>query len=116
MVQNSGGWEVQKGIAETYLNDMGALWAEDHWGEHVEGVFKAALINARIRWWSAAPATAGGPLSLDHVYEFTGGLSIAARHVTGKDHSACFNDLRTPAARKCRRPAKPPWSRRAARC
>ena len=39
-----------------------------------------------------------GPLSLDHVYEFTGGLSLAARHVTGKDPGAFFNDLRTPGS------------------
>ena len=99
MVQNSGGWEDTKGIAETYLNNMGALYTEDHWGEHVEGVFKAALVNTDTVVQSRS-SNSWGPLSLDHVYEFTGGLSLAARHVTGKDPGAYFNDLRTPGRPK----------------
>ena len=99
MVQNSGSWEDTKGIAETYLNNMGALYTEDHWGEHVEGVFKAALVNTDTVVQSRS-SNSWGPLSLDHVYEFTGGLSLAARHVTGKDPGAYFNDLRTPGRPK----------------
>ncbi|MBS1370962.1 MAG: cobaltochelatase subunit CobN [Lentisphaeria bacterium] len=95
MVQNSGNWEDTKGIAELYLNNMGALYTEEHWGEHVDGVFKAALVNTDTVVQSRS-SNSWGPLSLDHVYEFTGGLSLAARHVTGKDPGAYFNDLRTP--------------------
>ena len=95
MVQNSGQWEDTKGIAEVYLNNMGALYTDEHWGEHVPGVFKAALTNTDTVVQSRS-SNSWGPLSLDHVYEFTGGLSLAARHVTGKDPDAYFNDLRTP--------------------
>ena len=35
-----------------------------------------------------------GALSLDHVFEFMGGLSLAVRHVTGRDADAYFNDFR----------------------
>lgn len=95
MVQDSGNWEETRGIAELYLNNMGALYTDDHWGEHIPGVFKAALVNTDTVVQSRS-SNSWGPLSLDHVYEFTGGLSLAARHVTGKDPSAYFNDLRTP--------------------
>ena len=99
MVQNSGKWEDTKSIAEVYLNNMGALYTDDHWGEHIPGVFKAALKNTDAVVQSRS-SNSWGPLSLDHVYEFTGGLSLAARHVTGKDPGAYFNDLRTPGRAK----------------
>ena len=37
---------------------------------------------------------------MDHVYEFTGGINLAVKNVTGKDPSAYFNDLRTPGRAK----------------
>ena len=99
MAQNSGKWEDTKGIAELYLNNMGALYTEGHWGEHIPGVFRAALANTDAVVQSRS-SNSWGPLSLDHVYEFTGGLSLVARHVTGKDPGAYFNDLRTPGRAK----------------
>ncbi|HAH73993.1 MAG TPA: hypothetical protein DCM09_12740, partial [Butyricimonas virosa] len=35
-----------------------------------------------------------GALSLDHVYEFMGGLNLAVRNVTGKDPDAYLSDYR----------------------
>ena len=35
-----------------------------------------------------------GALSLDHVYEFMGGMNLAVRNVTGKDPEAYFADYR----------------------
>ena len=99
MVQNSGKWEDDKAIAEIYLNNMGALYTDNHWGEHLPGVFKAALANTDAVVQSRS-SNSWGPLSLDHVYEFTGGLSLAVRNVTGKDPGAYFNDLRTPGRAK----------------
>ena len=97
MAQSTGRWEDPREIAELYLNNMGALYTEGHWGEHIPGIFNAALVNTDTVVQSRS-SNSWGPLSLDHVYEFTGGLSLAARHVTGKDPGAYFNDLRTPGA------------------
>jgi len=97
MAQNTGSWEDTKVIADLYLNNMGALYTEGHWGEHVPGVFKAALTNTDTVVQSRS-SNSWGPLSLDHVYEFTGGLSLAVRHVTGKDPGAYFNDLKNPGS------------------
>ena len=97
MAQNTGRWDDTKVIADLYLNNMGALYTEGHWGEHIPGVFKAALTNTDTVVQSRS-SNSWGPLSLDHVYEFTGGLSLAARQVTGRDPSAYFNDLRNPGS------------------
>lgn len=95
MVQAGDRWEDTKDIAERYLNNMGALYTDDNWGEHVPGVFKAALQNTDTVVHSRSSNT-WGPLSLDHVYEFMGGINLTVRHVTGKEPDAYFNDLRTP--------------------
>ena len=97
--QDTGRWENTKGIAELYLNNMGAVYTEGHWGEHKPEMFRAAVKNTDSVVQSRS-SNSWGPLSLDHVYEFTGGISLAARHVNGKDPEAYFNDLRTPGRAK----------------
>ncbi|MBQ8753407.1 MAG: cobaltochelatase subunit CobN [Lentisphaeria bacterium] len=99
MAQDTGKWEDRKDIAELYLNNMGAVYTEGHWGEHKPEMFRAAVKNTDSVVQSRS-SNSWGPLSLDHVYEFTGGMSLAARHVNGKEPEACFNDLRTPGRAK----------------
>ncbi len=99
MIQSGGRWDDTAAIAELYLHNMGALYTEDNWGEHVPGAFRAALSNTDTVVQSRS-SNSWGPLSLDHVYEFTGGISLAAKAVTGKDPKAYFNDLRTPGRAK----------------
>lgn len=95
MVQAGDRWDDTKDIAERYLHNMGIMYTDDNWGEYVPGVFKAALQNADTVVHSRSSNT-WGPLSLDHVYEFMGGVNLTIRHVTGKEPDAYFNDLRTP--------------------
>ncbi|MDR1346430.1 MAG: cobaltochelatase subunit CobN [Bacteroidales bacterium] len=94
MVESGDRWEKEAEIAQTYLNNMGAAYgSEQQWGNFKEGVFEAALQNADVVVQPRQSNT-WGALSLDHVYEFMGGLNLAIRHVTGKDPEAYFNDLR----------------------
>ena len=95
LVQNSAGWDDSKIIADVYLNNMSAVYTDDHWGEVVPGMFQAALRNTDTVVQSRS-SNSWGPLSLDHVYEFTGGMNLAVRNVTGKEPDTYFNDLRTP--------------------
>ena len=95
MVQSGDKWEDSKVIADLYLNNMGALYTEDHWGESIPGVFKAAMQNTDTVVQPRS-SNSWGPLSLDHVYEFMGGMNLAVRNVTGKEPDTYFNDLRTP--------------------
>jgi len=95
MIQSGDRWDDPAVLAERYLHNMGALYTDTHWGEAVNGVFESALINTDAVVQSRSSNT-WGPLSLDHVYEFTGGISMAAQKVTGKLPAAYFNDMRTP--------------------
>jgi cobaltochelatase CobN len=99
MVQSSGNWEDTATIAETYIHNMNTIYSDNHWNENVQGLFRAALQNTDAVVQSRS-SNSWGPLSLDHVYEFTGGIDLAVKNVTGKDPSAYFNDLRTPGRAK----------------
>ena len=55
--------------------------------------FEAALVNTDAVVQPRQSNT-WGALSLDHVYEFMGGMNLAVRHVTGKDPDAYLSDYR----------------------
>ncbi len=96
MVEKSDSWQSQDAIAEQYIKNMGAMYSANgsqEWGQMREGVFEAALLNTSVVVQPRSSNT-WGPLSLDHVYEFMGGMSAAVRHVTGNDPAAYFNDFR----------------------
>ncbi len=96
MVEKGDTWESAGQIASRYIKNMGAMYSANgsqDWGEIKEGVFEAALLNTSAVVQPRSGNT-WGPLSLDHVYEFMGGLSAAVQHVTGNDPTAYFNDFR----------------------
>lgn len=94
LVENGDSWENDKQIAQQYLNNMGAIYEKgEDWGAFRKGVFEAALQNTETVIQPRSSNT-WGPLSLDHVYEFMGGLNLAVRNVTGNDPSSYFNDFR----------------------
>ena len=86
-------WDDPAVIAEAFLRSRGTLYTADHWGINVPGVYKAAMSNTDTVVQSRS-SNLWGPLSLDHVYEFTGGANIAAKYVTGEEPEVYFNDLR----------------------
>lgn len=94
MVQAGDRWEKDAQIAQTYLHNMGAMYSSSQtWGDFKEGLFEAALQNTEVVVQPRQSNT-WGALSLDHVYEFMGGLNLSVRHVTGNDPDTYFNDLR----------------------
>jgi len=95
-VEQGATWESDSEIAKQYINNMGAVYGDDQsWGEFVPHLFEAALQNTEVVIQPRSSNT-WGMLSLDHVYEFMGGLNLAVREVTGKDPQAYFNDFRNP--------------------
>ena len=92
-------WDDPAAVAEAFIRSRGTLYTEEHWGVNVPGVYRAALQNTDTVVQSRS-SSAWGPLSLDHVYEFTGGANLAIRHITGKEPEVYFNDLRTPGQAK----------------
>lgn len=96
MVEQGDSWNDRSEIAARYIGNMGAIYSDnggEEWGKVHENVFEAALLNTSVVVQPRSSNT-WGPLSLDHVYEFMGGLSAAVEHVTGNDPAAYFNDLR----------------------
>ena len=94
MVEAGDRWESEKEIADTYLNNMGAYYgSEKNWEVFRQFAFEAALTrtDAVIQ---PRQSNTWGALSLDHVYEFMGGMNLAVRNVTGKDPDAYLSDYR----------------------
>ena len=94
MVMSGDRWESEKEIADTYLNNMGAYYgSEKNWEAFRQFAFEAALTHTDAVIQPRQSNT-WGALSLDHVYEFMGGLNLAVRNVTGKDPDAYLSDYR----------------------
>ena len=92
--EHSGAWEREEEIADGYLNNMGALYGDDeHWGDYGREVFASALDQTDVVIQPRQSNT-WGPVSLDHVYEFTGGLSLAVKTLTGREPDAYMADYR----------------------
>lgn len=94
MVESGDRWENESEIADTYLNNMGAYYGnEKNWEAFRNFAFEAALNSTDIVVQPRQSNT-WGALSLDHVYEFMGGMNLAVRNVTGKDPDAYLSDYR----------------------
>ncbi|NIG56477.1 cobaltochelatase subunit CobN [Chitinophaga sp. Cy-1792] len=96
MVEQSDRYNDNNEVAKVYLNNMGAVYTDTaHWAMFREGVFEAALQQTDVVV-QPRESSSWGALSLDHVYEFMGGLSNVVRYTTGKDPYAVLNDYRNP--------------------
>lgn len=94
MVQAGDRWEKEEEIAKVYLNNMGAFYgSEKYWETVKQFAFEAALTRTEAVVQPRQSNT-WGALSLDHVYEFMGGMNLAVRNVTGKDPDAYLSDYR----------------------
>ena len=94
MVMSGDRWEKREEIANTYINNMGTFYgSEKDWEQYNQYAFEAALTRTDVVVQPRQSKT-WGALSLDHVYEFMGGLNLAVRHVTGKDPDAYLSDYR----------------------
>ena len=94
MVESGDRWESESEIADTYLNNMGSFYGDEkHWEVFQKFAFEAAL-NSTDVVVQPRQSNTWGALSLDHVYEFMGGMNLAVRNVTGKDPDAYLSDYR----------------------
>lgn len=94
MVESGDRWESESEIANTYLNNMGAYYGnEKNWETFRKFAFEAALSRTDVVVQPRQSNT-WGALSLDHVYEFMGGMNLAVHNVTGKDPDAYLSDYR----------------------
>ena len=93
-IEHSGEWNDETEIAQGYLNNMGAAYGDEaSWGAFEKELLPAALQGTDVLVQPRQSNT-WGPVSLDHVYEFTGGLSLAVKTVTGKEPESYMADYR----------------------
>lgn len=94
MVTAGDRWDKESQIAEVYMNNMGAFYGDEkNWEIVRKAAFEAALTRTDVVVQPRQSNT-WGALSLDHVYEFMGGMNLAVRNVTGKDPDAYLADYR----------------------
>lgn len=94
MVEAGDRWDKESQIAEVYMNNMGAFYGDEkNWERVRQAAFEAALTRTDVVVQPRQSNT-WGALSLDHVYEFMGGMNLAVRNVTGKDPDAYLADYR----------------------
>lgn len=99
-IERSEKWTSTDELTDQYLNNMCAAYGdEQHWGLMQKELFTAALQQTDVLVQPRQSNT-WGPLSLDHVYEFTGGLSMVVRQLTGREPDALMADYRNPRRRR----------------
>ena len=94
LVEKGDAWERESEIADRYLSNMGMMYGDSKaWGKYSRDAFEVALHDADVVIQPRQSNT-WGALSLDHVYEFMGGLNLAVREVTGKEPETYLSDYR----------------------
>lgn len=90
----SGEWEKRGELADGYLNNMCAMYGDTtNWGTADRNALVAAVKGTDVIVQPRQSNT-WGPVSLDHVYEFTGSLSLVATELGGKEPDAVMADYR----------------------
>lgn len=94
VVEKGDTWENEQEVADRYVRNMGGFYRDgSHWGTYQEGLLEAQMQGTEAVVHPRSSNTSG-PLSLDHVYEFMGGITLAVRAKTGVDPTGYFSDLR----------------------
>lgn len=92
--ENSGKWEKREELADGFVNNMCAMYGDSaDWGKASPAAMKAAVSGTGVIVQPRQSNT-WGPVSLDHVYEFTGALSMLATQLDGKEPEAVMADYR----------------------
>lgn len=92
--ESSGDWDDRQELVDGYLNNMCAMYGDDYnWGTMNKKLLSAAITGTDVIVQPRQSNT-WGPISLDHVYEFTGALSLASTAINGKEPDAVMADYR----------------------
>ncbi len=94
MVEQGDAWDSRADIAKEYMRNMGAIYGTDEdWGAYKENLLAIALSNTDVVMQPRQNNT-WGALTLDHMYEFMGGMNVSVKNVTGKDPETYLSDYR----------------------
>jgi cobaltochelatase CobN len=97
-IEDSGTWEKESQVAELYLRRMGFAYDGTSGGAHSLRLPDVDLLGENLKGVKAAVLSRStnnqGLVSLDHTYEYLGGLGLAVRHLTGDSPELFVTDLR----------------------
>lgn len=99
-IEKGDAWDKTREIADVYMNNMSAIYgSEEEWGAFVQDLFRISLEHTDVIVQPRQNNT-WGALSLDHMYEFMGGVNASIEQVTGKVPDTYLADYRNRNRRK----------------
>jgi len=93
-VSNSGGYTSTKELTAEYLERAGAVYTQGvPWGQKTPKLYETALKGTEAVSISHSSNTISA-LTLDHYFEYSGGMVMAIRDTTGQNAAAYMADTR----------------------
>ena len=95
-IERSGDYASSEGLTEAYLARAGAVYTAGYqWGKAVPAAFRAHLRRTDAVTLSRSTNVVGA-LTLDHYFEYLGGMTMAVRDTTGVSPETYLADVRDP--------------------
>ena len=95
-IERSGNYTSSEGLTEAYLARTGAVYtAGFEWGRPVPEAYRAHLRHTDAVTLSRSTNVVGA-LTLDHYFEYLGGMTMAVRDTTGAAPETYLADVRSP--------------------
>ncbi|MDE0123726.1 MAG: cobaltochelatase subunit CobN [Bryobacterales bacterium] len=90
----SGEFEDTSKLTEEYLAKVGAVYTEGaDWGAKIDGLYRQALAGTEAVSLSRSTNVIS-PLTLDHYFEYLGGMTMAVRDTSGTSPETYVSDVR----------------------
>lgn len=95
LVERSGEWDTREELLNTYLSFSRHVYTDGIWGEDAPETYNRQIQGTEvlIRSWSDRTRS---PLSNKYDWYKGGSLSLAIKHLTGKEPEWFFSDVRDP--------------------
>lgn len=95
-IERSGNYSSSEGLTEAYLARTGAVYTEGfEWGRPVPEAYRAHLRHTDAVTLSRSTNVVGA-LTLDHYFEYLGGMTMAVGDTTGTSPETYLADVRSP--------------------
>ncbi len=95
-IERSGSYSDSEGLTEAYISRTGAVYTEGlEWGRPVPEAYRAHLRHTDAVTLSRSTNVVGA-LTLDHYFEYLGGMTMAVRDTTGTEPETYLADVRDP--------------------
>ena len=93
-IERSGSYESSEGLTEAYLSRTGAVYTEGYeWGRVAPDAYRTHLQHTDAVTLSRSTNVVGA-LTLDHYFEYLGGMTMAVRDTTGRAPETYLADVR----------------------